>query len=125
MDSISRLTHIDPRDVAKVFAILYCFFGLIGFLLGVIQGMDAVRIPVGFNIGVCSLVLNWDFNNLHRDFFVFAFVALLYAMGAAISGAVTGGILAMGFNLIGKRTGFVVRVNAKELHEPAPVPFDI
>ncbi len=107
---MARLTHIDVRDSAKLFAVTYGALGAIAAGRFKMAGLDAVSVPIGFNLGPLSVAINLNFTGLNSGTYSIVFIPLFYA----ITGAITGLILGLAFNLVGN--GLYIRVQTEGAH---------
>jgi hypothetical protein len=97
---MARLTRIDIRDCSRLFAVLYAMLGVVPLVQHAMESFTTVEVPVGFVLGPIDLSLHVKFEGLS--------VAgtnvglLLMPVLFAISGAISGFVLALLFNLIGR-----------------------
>lgn len=97
---MARLTRIDIRDCSKLFAVLYAMLGVVPVVQHAMQSFNSVEVPVGFELGPIDVSLHLKFESIFVAGINLGFILLpvLYA----ISGAITGFVLALLFNLIGR-----------------------
>ena len=108
---MARLTQIDVRDCSKLFAVLYAMLGVVPLVQHAMESVNAVEIPVGFVLGPIDLSLHLKFGSS-----AIAGINLgLLLMPAlfAISGAISGFVVALLFNLIGRTLS--VRVTTDDI----------
>jgi len=96
---MARLTQIDIRDSAKIFAVLYALLAIYPVAQHLMEPYKLVEVPVGFLMGPFRLSLDLRFENTASGINIgFVLMPFLYA----ISGAITGCVLALIFNLFGR-----------------------
>jgi hypothetical protein len=118
-----KIISIKWKPLALIFSIIYAAFGFLCFLQFEYTDMEYLTMPVGF---VAFLVhLNFNFN-LQRPNSIFLMFA--YGIGSivsfAITGWISGGIAALGFNLVAKLTGGVDAEFVDVADELAPTKID-
>ena len=97
---MARLTRIDILDCSKLFAVLYAILGVVTLVQHAMGSFQSVMVPVGFTMGPVDVSLHVKFDS--------TFVAginlglLLTPVLLAISGAISGFVLALLFNLFGR-----------------------
>jgi hypothetical protein len=97
---MARLTRIDIRDCSKLFAVLYAMLGVVPLVQHAMESVNTVDVPVGFMMGPVDLSLHLKFGS--SAIAGINLGLLLTPVLFAISGAISGFMLALLFNLIGR-----------------------
>ena len=99
-----RIASIRISPVARIPAITYAAFGLIAFAGFAVGKSQYLTLPFGFVMPLVHLNVNFNLersSNLLSNFFICIASILLWSA----TGAVTGAVAAMCFNLVSKWTG--------------------
>jgi len=97
---MARLTRIDIRDCSKLFGVLYAVLGVVFLVQQAMESVNTVEVPVGFVLAPIDFSVHVKFNNLAVDGINVGF--LLTPILFAISGAISGFVLGLLFNLFGR-----------------------
>ena len=108
---MARLTRIDIRDCSRLFAVLYAILGVVFLVQHAVESVNTVEVPVGFVLGPIDFSIHVKFESLSVAGINVGF--LLTPILFAISGAISGFVLAVLFNLIGRI--FQVRVTTDDI----------
>jgi hypothetical protein len=96
----ARLTRIEIRDCSKLFAVLYAMLGVVPLVQHAMESVNTFEVPVGFVLGPIDLSLHLKFGSSAVAGINLGLV--LMPILSAICGAITGFVLAVLFNLIGR-----------------------
>ena len=99
-----KIVGVRIEPVAKILAIIYAIFGLLVPIQLAFQRAETVKLPLGFNVPIFYLNFNLTFPFPHS---VFGAISMVFASVAvyAISGWVSGALLATMFNFVAKKIG--------------------
>jgi len=99
-----RLISIRPSPVARIFAIIYTFFGLTALLLFAFSGAQYIKLPFGVVAPLFYLNINLS---LARPDGVWsgAFLCLATILSYTVTGWITGIAVTVCFNFVAKRVG--------------------
>lgn len=97
---MARLTRIDIRDCSKLFAVLYAMLGVVPLVRYAMESVNTVEVPVGFVLGPIDLSFHLKFGSSAVAGINLGL--LLMPVLCALSGAISGFVLALLFNLIGR-----------------------
>src|SRR5215467_13006659 len=97
---MARLTRIDIRDCSKLFAVLYATLGVVPLVQHAMESLNTVNVPVGLVLGPIDVSLHVKFESISVAGINLGL--LLTPVLYAISGAITGFVLALLFNLTGR-----------------------
>jgi hypothetical protein len=118
-----RIVSVKVEPVARILAIAYAFFGICAFITYAFGSSDYLTLPVGVLAPLFRLNLNLNLGRAGGLFYnIFLGVAAL--LSYALTGWITGGVLATFFNVIARRIGgidakFVSVANEEAPAEPA------
>ena len=99
-----RITSVHPGAVALVFAVMYAFFGFVGFVVYAFSSVKTFLLPIGIVMGVFHLVFNIQLVR-SPDLLANAFLCFLAVLCYGVTGCITGGVVALCFNFIAEKTG--------------------
>jgi hypothetical protein len=114
-----RIVSVSPGPVALVLSIVYAFFGIGSFFVFAFTDAPNLTLPIGFDASLLHLNINLNLPRTNSIGFT-----LLYAVAApltfALSGAITGGVGTLCFNLIAKQLGGIPAKFIKTIDKEEP-----
>jgi hypothetical protein len=96
---VRKILRLDIVSVARFFAIFYAVAGIYFSSKSAIMGEDAVLSPLGLVVPFCQFTLNVTIHLSKTGPSSAPFVVVVSAVLYAITGAISGGVIAVLFNI--------------------------
>jgi hypothetical protein len=117
-----KLTHINVLDLAKAFASIYALLSVVAISAIVFGTNGSAASPLGLYLGPIHLSINWTFNHVHEHPTFLAMAIIGQLLGWALTGAISGAVLGVAFNSIGKD---LLSIEVKTQKIQSSSPFEI
>jgi len=117
-----KLTRVGVFDLAKAFAATYALLTLVSIVVIIFGHFNEAMSPFGLYLGPLHFSVDWTVKDIHDHAGTMAMAIFLQVLGWTVTGGISGGVLGLAFNFVGKD---LLSIEVATEKVPTSDPFDI